>query len=91
MRRLDLNQKGRLKAPVYSNGARSFMPVALQNNEAWRPISTAPFDSDLELAVINSDGIHALVFPCRRIFGGWLKAETTERVDVNPTHWRHWI
>jgi hypothetical protein len=39
----------------------------------WKPISTAPFDRDLELAVIDTDGPHALVFPCRRTLGGWLK------------------
>jgi hypothetical protein len=56
----------------------------------WKLISTAPFDRDLELAVIDRDGPHALVFPCRRILGGWLKVETDQRVDVHPTHWRDW-
>ena len=44
----------------------------------WRPISTAPFDRDLELAVHDKDGHHALVFPCRRIPGGWMHAEFEE-------------
>jgi len=56
----------------------------------WRPINTAPFDHDLELAVIDGDGAHALVFPCRRILGGWLNALTKARIDVQPTHWRDW-
>jgi hypothetical protein len=56
----------------------------------WQSISTAPFDRDLELAVIDEDGPHALVFPCRRILNGWMKAETRERLDVRPTHWRAW-
>ena len=56
----------------------------------WRAISTAPFDRDLELAVINYDGTHALVFPCRRILGGWIDVGTKERIDVQPTHWREW-
>jgi hypothetical protein len=56
----------------------------------WHPISTAPFDRNLELAVINYDGAHALVFACRRILGGWLNAETKKRVDVEPSHWRDW-
>src|SRR5215467_3742711 len=33
----------------------------------WHAISTAPFDRDLELAVLDTHGPHALVFPCRRI------------------------
>jgi len=56
----------------------------------WQPISTAPFDCDLELAVINYDGVHALVFPCRRIIGGWLKAATRQQLEIHPTHWRRW-
>ena len=35
----------------------------------WQRIATAPFDRDLELAVIGYDGVHALAFPCRRILG----------------------
>ncbi|ODT31114.1 MAG: hypothetical protein ABS35_05635 [Kaistia sp. SCN 65-12] len=56
----------------------------------WYPISTAPFDRDLELAVLDRDGAHALVFPCRRILSGWVKSKTQERVDIWPTHWREW-
>jgi hypothetical protein len=29
----------------------------------WQPIATAPFDRDLELAVIDASGEHALAFP----------------------------
>jgi hypothetical protein len=56
----------------------------------WELISTAPFARDLELAVIDKDGPHPLVFPCRRILGGWMNAATQERMDVRPTHWRDW-
>jgi hypothetical protein len=56
----------------------------------WQPISTAPFDRDLELAVIDRDGPHALVFPCRRVLTGWIKSSTKELVEVSPTHWRPW-
>jgi hypothetical protein len=56
----------------------------------WQSISSAPFDRDLELAVIDRDGPHALVFACRRILAGWIEAETRRRIDVRPTHWREW-
>jgi hypothetical protein len=56
----------------------------------WQPISIAPFDRDLELAVRDGGELHALVFPCRRILGGWIKAATRERICVSPTHWRNW-
>jgi hypothetical protein len=56
----------------------------------WHQVTTAPFDRELELAVIDDDGPHALVFACRRIQNGWMKVETKERLDVRPTHWREW-
>ena len=56
----------------------------------WAPISTAPFDRELELAVLDKDGAHALAFACRRVAGGWINAHTKHRIDVRPTHWREW-
>ncbi len=56
----------------------------------WQTILSAPFDRDLEIAVIDADGPHALIFPCRRAPQGWVKAQSKERVDVHPTHWREW-
>jgi len=56
----------------------------------WQTITTAPFDRDLELAVIDTEGQHALVFPCRRDIYGWVKAKTYSSVNVHPTHWREW-
>ena len=56
----------------------------------WQPAKTAPFDRDIKLAVIDDEGPHALVFPCRRVPEGWVKVATTERVAVHPTHWREW-
>jgi hypothetical protein len=56
----------------------------------WRPISTAPFESNLELCVIEQDVPYALAFPCRRVLRGWVNGETMTPVDVHPTHWRTW-
>ncbi|WP_271593146.1 hypothetical protein [Bradyrhizobium sp. CCBAU 65884] len=57
----------------------------------WERLETAPpFDRDLEIAVIEGNTIHRVVFPCRRIFGGWIKAKSGEHVTVQPTHWRIW-
>ena len=58
--------------------------------ERWRPVTTAPFDQDLELAVLERGDAHALVFPCRRAEDGWTNAQSGRRVEVNPTHWREW-
>jgi len=56
----------------------------------WHPISTAPFDRDLELAIINSNGVRTIACPCRRVLGGWIKADIKTYIDVCPTHWRDW-
>lgn len=64
--------------------------IAMDSDRAWHAISTAPFDRDLELAVIEGVSVHALVFACRRILGGWANATTQERIAVRPTHWREW-
>jgi hypothetical protein len=62
----------------------------MQDVAMWQPIASAPFDRDLELAVVDEEGAHALVFPCRRLLDGWTNALTRERLDVHPTHWREW-
>jgi hypothetical protein len=55
----------------------------------WKPIDTAPFDRDVELAVIDGSGVHALTFTCRRVYGGWINAQTKRRLYfLLPTHWR---
>lgn len=56
----------------------------------WQPISTAPYDQDIEVAVIEGSDTHVLVARCRRTTGGWRNASTGKRIDVNPTHWREW-
>jgi len=56
----------------------------------WNAASTAPFDRDIELAVMDEDGTHALVFPCRRVEGGWIKSDSGDRLEISPTHWRPW-
>lgn len=59
-------------------------------NVQWMDIATAPPDRDLELAVLDKDGAHALAFPCRRAGAQWINAKTRRLIDVRPTHWREW-
>lgn len=56
----------------------------------WKEIRIAPFDRDLQLAVIEGDDVHALVFACRRSSKDWVNSETQEIVVVRSTHWREW-
>jgi hypothetical protein len=62
----------------------------MDQQSVWQSIATAPYDRDLELAVIEKDGLHPLVFACRRTPSGWVSVPTRERINVNPTHWRPW-
>lgn len=62
----------------------------MQKND-WKDIVEAPFDYDLELAVIEDDEIHRLVVRCRRIRSGWVDAATGRPVEIHPTHWRYWL
>jgi hypothetical protein len=57
----------------------------------WKSIDTAPFDRDVELAIIVGDGKHAISFPCRRAVGGWVNAVTKKHLFILPPHWRVWI
>jgi len=63
----------------------------MNNGQVWQTIATAPYDRDLELAVVEGNHVHALVFACRRTPVGWIKVATHERVTVSPTHWRPWL
>jgi len=56
----------------------------------WTPIPSAPYGRELELAVFDEEGMHALVFPCMKSREGWKNATTGARVDIRPTHWRDW-
>ncbi len=56
----------------------------------WKPILAAPFDRDLELAVIGERACTRSCFHARRILGGWIDAKTKQWINVDPTHWREW-
>lgn len=61
-----------------------------QTASMWNPVTNAPYGRDLQLAVIDDDGVHALVFACQREFAGWRSVVTGAHVDIRPTHWRVW-
>ena len=57
----------------------------------WEPIASAPYDRELELAVIERAEVHGLVFGCRRTSNGWVDARNGVPIFVHPTHWRYWM
>lgn len=66
------------------------LAASSDHREMWKPIPSAPFGRELELAVFDEDGETALVFPCIKEPQGWKSAATGARVDIRPTHWRYW-
>jgi hypothetical protein len=57
-----------------------------------KPIDTAPFNRNVQLAVLDSTGTHIVAFPCRLAGNGWIDAETNKQVYyMLPTHWRDWL
>jgi hypothetical protein len=67
------------------------MAQVIRLADEWLPALFAPFDADLEVCVIDYEGIsHALALPCRRDRNGWFDSSTKTRLDIQPTHWRSW-
>ncbi len=57
----------------------------------WLPISMAPPDGDIEVCVMDFDGIVlALAYPCHRRGADLVDASDNRRIDIQPTHWRKW-
>lgn len=53
----------------------------------WRDIESAPFDRELELAVIDGE-VRPISRFCLRHRDGWLDAETLRPIKLTATHWR---
>jgi hypothetical protein len=63
----------------------------MHSSAEWLPVATAPSDNDLEICVLDYDGIvHALVFPCHRDGSQWIDASSRKHIDLQATHWRQW-
>jgi hypothetical protein len=64
-----------------------------QRRYRWHPISTAPYNQNLELRIV--DGSEAaeevLPFPCRHLNSGeWLDPDLGVRLQIKPVEWRVW-
>jgi hypothetical protein len=54
----------------------------------WLLIASAPYETEIDVAVIDREGLHVLAVPVLRTDSGWLNAETKAHLDIRPTHWR---
>ena len=56
----------------------------------WQPTAIAPSDRDLEICVLDYDGIvHTFPLPCHKDGPDWVDARGGRHVDIQPTHWRN--
>ena len=75
---------------MFAAAAEAAAVTPRANDQMWQAVPVAPTDRDGEVAVIDKDGEHSIVFPCRRTGDGWIDAASGRHVDIRPTHWRLW-
>ena len=57
----------------------------------WHPISTVPFNQDVELRVVDNGESITLPFPCRRTnTDTWINVDLGSTVAIEPVDWRVW-
>ena len=61
--------------------------IRFLDTSRWRDIETAPFDRELELAIVDGE-VRPVSGCCLRHGGDWLDAETLQPIQVTATHWR---
>jgi hypothetical protein len=54
----------------------------------WREIGSAPFDREIEVAIVEDDVRMASGLRLRRA-DGWIDSETLQPVQMKATHWRY--
>jgi hypothetical protein len=57
----------------------------------WRPASTAPYNQDLELQIVEDGKTITLPFPCRHTNEGeWINVDLGTSMQIQPASWRVW-
>lgn len=63
-----------------------------QHLSHWHPASTAPYNQDLELRVIEDGVPSALPFPCRQTNADeWINVDLGVPLQIRPVEWRPWL
>jgi hypothetical protein len=76
--------------PAARQGTLGRVLKRFDGSMAWRRVSTAPFNCDVELHMSGDDGSHIIPFPCRQTDAGWINADLNVRLDIEPSAWRAW-
>lgn len=57
----------------------------------WHPISTAPYNRELELRIIENGKVVAIEFPCLRSnTEAWINVDLGTEIKLRPVEWRVW-
>ncbi len=63
----------------------------LPQGHPWHPISTAPYNQELEICVLENDRVAALEFPCLRTNDEiWINVDLGITINIEPVKWRAW-
>jgi hypothetical protein len=62
----------------------------IHSADKWLPVSVTPPGVPVEVSLVDSTGIHALIFACCWNGAAWVGASTRKKLDIQPTHWRPW-
>jgi len=75
--------------PFMTGGIGGSLLQFVDGARDWRPISTAPFNQNLELR-LREGRRRSVPFPCRQTRNGWVNGDLDMRVAVDPVQWRRW-
>jgi hypothetical protein len=76
--------------PALERGVLGRILSSVDGKRNWHSISTAPFNQDLELMVLDHDKNFVIPFPCRQTTRGWIDSDLDVCLNLNPTTWRLW-
>lgn len=61
----------------------------LPHSHHWHPISTAPYNQELELRIIDDGKTLTLEFPCLRTNDeAWINVDLGSQINIQPVEWR---
>ena len=57
----------------------------------WHPISTAPYNQELELRIADGAEVVTLDFPCLKTnLDAWINVDLGTEIEMQPVEWRLW-
>jgi hypothetical protein len=86
--RVDWIAEAEQHLPAEMRGAVSRVLQYLDGSRDWHPITTAPFNCDVDVRLAAGRRRRVIPFPCRQTRRGWINADLGVRVNETPSDWR---